>query len=521
MTGTRRAGAPAGIGRWLATTNHKDVGSLYLLFALAMFFAGVSMALAIQTELFQPGLQVLEPLLFNQMVTMHGLVMVFGAAMPAFVGLASWQIPLMIGAPDVAFPRMNSWSFWLLPFAFILLLSTLFMQKLGGAPSAGWTLYPPLSVQGGIGTDFAIMAIPMVGISAVLSAINIIATILNMRAPGMTLKKMPMFVWTWLITAFLLLAATPVLVGAVTMLLADRHFGTQFFNAAGGGDPVLWQHLFWFSGQLEIYALVLPAFGVVSTILPTFARKPLFGHASMVIAAVSIAFLSLISWGQHLFTVGMPTAGELFFMFSSMLIVVPVLVTVFCWVTTIWRGSMTFETPMLFALGVVLLFTVGGLSGFMLAIAPAAFQYQGTRVVVAHLHYVLVSGAGFAILGAAYYWLPKWTGYMYNERLGQWHFWLTAVGFNVAFFPQFLLGFAGMSRRVPDYALPFADFSRISTVGAFLLGFAQIVFVVVVWQSVRGGHRAEARAWEGAEGLEWALPSPPPYHSFAVAPKVK
>jgi len=510
---------PAGLMRWLTTTNHKDIGTLYLLFALVMFFIGGTMALVIRAELFQPGLQIVDPNFFNQMTTLHALVMIFGGVMPAFTGFANWQIPLMVGAPDMALPRLNNWSFWLLPFAFILLLSSLFVP--GGGPAGGWTLYPPLSVQGSMGTDFTILAIHMMGISSVLGAINVIATILNMRAPGMTLLKMPLFVWTWLITAFLLLAVMPVLAGAVTMLLTDRHFGTSFFNAAGGGDPVMFQHIFWFFGHPEVYILILPAFGIASQIIPTFARKPLFGYESMVYATASIAFLSFIVWAHHMFTVGMPLAGELFFMYATMMIAVPTGVKVFNWTATMWKGSMSFETPMLFAIAFVMLFTIGGFSGLMLAIVPADFQYHDTYFVVAHFHYVLVSGAVFAIIAGAYYWLPKWTGHMYNETLGKWHFWLSVIGFNLTFFPQHFLGLAGMPRRIPDYAIQFTEFNQWSSVGSFLFGFSQLLFVAVVIQAIRGGKKAEAKVWEGAEGLEWTVPSPAPYHTFATAPKIK
>ncbi len=509
---------PRGVTRWLTTTNHKDIGTLYLWFALIMFFVGGAMALVIRAELFQPGLQVVDPHFFNQMTTVHALVMVFGVVMPAFTGLANWQIPMMIGAPDMALPRLNNWGFWLLPPAATLMILSLFVP--GGGPAVGWTLYPPLSIQAGMGMDFTILSVHLLGISSILSSINIIATILNMRAPGMTLMKMPLFVWTWLVTAFLLLAAIPVLAGAVTMLLTDRHFGTHFFDAAGGGDPVLFQHVFWFFGHPEVYILVLPAFGVVSQVIPTFARKPLFGYNSMVYATATIAFLSFIVWAHHMYTVGMPLAGELFFMFATMLIAVPTGVKVFNWVATMWRGALSFETPMLFAVAFVFLFTIGGLSGLMLSIAPADFQYHDTYFVVAHFHYVLVSGAIFAILGGAYYWLPKWTGHMYNETLGKWHFWLTVIGFNIAFFPQHFLGLAGMPRRIPDYALQFTEFNQWSTVGAFLLGFAQLIFLYLVIQTIRGGERATDRVWEGAEGLEWTLPSPVPYHTFVMPPKV-
>ncbi|MER2527764.1 MAG: cytochrome c oxidase subunit I [Candidatus Competibacter denitrificans] len=512
-------GPPRGLTRWIYTTNHKDIGTLYLLFSLLMFFVGGSMALVIRAELFQPGLQIVNPDFFNQMTTMHALVMIFGAVMPAFVGLANWLVPMMIGAPDMALPRMNNWSFWIMPFAFTLLLSTLFLP--GGGPAGGWTLYPPLVLQTGDAFPFVILAVHMMGASSIMGAINIIATILNLRAPGMTLMKMPMFVWTWLITAYLLIAVMPVLAGSVTMLLTDKFFGTSFFNAGGGGDPVMFQHIFWFFGHPEVYIMILPAFGIISMIIPTFARKPLFGYASMVYATASIAFLSFIVWAHHMFTVGMPLAGELFFMYATMLIAVPTGVKVFNWISTMWRGAMTFETPMLFAIAFVVLFTIGGFSGLMLAMAPADFQYQDTYFVVAHFHYVLVPGAVFSIMAAAYYWLPKWTGHMYDEKLGQWHFWLSTIGVNVLFFPQHFLGLAGMPRRIPDYALQFTEFNMVSTVGAFMFGFSQILFAYNVIKTIRGGVKATDKVWEGADGLEWTLSSPPSYHTFTTAPEIR
>ncbi|HWP94905.1 MAG TPA: cytochrome c oxidase subunit I [Gammaproteobacteria bacterium] len=513
-------GPARGFLRWVFTTNHKDIGTLYLVFSLVMFFIGGTMAMVIRAELFQPGMQFVDPMFFNQMTTMHALIMVFGAVMPAFVGFANWMIPMMIGAPDMALPRLNNWSFWLLPFAFTLLLLTLFLP--GGAPAGGWTMYPPLVLQTGNALPFMVFAVHLMGISSVMGAINVIATILNMRAPGMTLLKMPLFVWTWLVTAYLLLAVMPVLAGAVTMLLTDKYFGTTFFSAAGGGDPVLFQHIFWFFGHPEVYIMILPAFGVVSQIIPTFARKPLFGYDSMVYATASIAFLSFIVWAHHMFTVGMPFAGNVFFMFTTMLIAVPTGVKVFNWVATMWRGAMTFETPMLFALAFVFLFTIGGFSGLMLAIAPADYQYHDTYFVVAHFHYVLVTGSIFALMGATYYWLPKWTGNMYNEKLAKFHFWMSAIWVNVLFFPQHFLGLAGMPRRIPDYSVQFADFNMISSIGGFMFGLSQLIFVWVIVDCIRGGSgKATARVWEGAHGLEWELPSPPPYHSWEQAPAVK
>ena len=513
-------GPAKGIMRWVFTTNHKDIGTMYLWFAFTMLFIGGTMALIIRSELFQPGMQLIEPEFFNQMTTMHGLIMVFGAIMPAFVGLANWMVPLMVGAPDMALPRMNNWSFWILPFAFGMLLLTLFTEA--GAPNFGWTFYAPLSTTyAPSSVTYFIFGVHMMGISSIMGAINIIATILNLRAPGMTLMKMPLFIWTWLITAYLLIAVMPVLAGVVTMMLMDIHFGTSFFDAAGGGDPVLFQHVFWFFGHPEVYIMILPAFGIVSQIIPTFARKPLFGYASMVYATSSIAFLSFIVWAHHMFTVGMPLQTELFFMYATMLIAIPTGVKVFNWVSTMFRGSMTFETPMLFALAFVVLFTIGGFSGLMLAIAPADFQYHDTYFVVAHFHYVLVPGALFGIIAGVYYWLPKWTGHYYNENLGKFHFWMSFIGVNVTFFPMHFVGLAGMPRRIPDYALQFADFNAIATVGAFVFGFSQLIFLFLLIKTIRGGEKATDQVWEGAEGLEWTIPSPAPYHTFAEPPHVK
>ena len=513
-------GPAKGLSRWLFTTNHKDIGSMYLWFSFAMFFLGGIFALVIRAELFQPGIQIVEPAFFNQMTTMHGLVMVFGAVMPAFVGLANWMIPMMIGAPDMALPRMNNWSFWILPFAFLMLVSTLFME--GGGPNFGWTFYAPLSTKyAPPSVTFFIFAVHIAGASSIMGAINIVATIINMRAPGMTLMKMPMFVWTWLITAYLLIAVMPVLAGVVTMMLMDIHFNTSFFDAAGGGDPVLFQHVFWFFGHPEVYIMILPAFGIVSEIIPTFSRKPLFGYSSMVYATASIAFLSFIVWAHHMFTVGMPLMGELVFMYATMLIAVPTGVKVFNWVATMWRGAMTFETPMLFSIAFVILFTVGGFSGLMLSIAPSDFQYHDTYFVVAHFHYVLVPGAIFSITAAVYYWLPKWTGHMYNEALAKTHFWLAFIGLNVTFFPMHFSGLAGMPRRYADYNPLYADWNMISSVGAFLFGAAQVLFLYIVIRTVLGGRKATAGVWDGSHGLEWTVPSPAPYHTFTTPPEVR
>lgn len=506
---------------WLFTTNHKDIGTLYLLLSLFMLFYGGAMALLIRLQLFQPGAHFFDPNFYNVLVTVHGLIMVFGVIMPAFVGLANWMVPMMIGAPDMALPRLNNWSFWILPFAFTLLSISLFVS--GGGPNFGWTLYAPLSTTyGPPSTDYLIVAIHLMGISSVLGAINIIATITNMRAPGMTWMKMPLFVWTWFITAFLLIGAMPVFAGVVTMILFDRHFGTSFFNAAGGGDPIMYQHLFWFFGHPEVYIMILPAFGIVSEVIPTFSRKKLFGYHFMVAAVAAIAFLSYIVWGHHMFTAGMAVGTQVYFMYITMLIAVPTGVKVFNWVATMWKGALTFETPMLFAIAFVVLFTIGGFSGLMLAIVPADYQYQDTYFVVAHFHYVLVAGALLSIFCAVYYWLPKWSGRYYNETLGKWHFWLTVIAVNITFFPMHFLGLAGMPRRITDYALQYTEFNMAASVGAFMLGLAQLIFLYNVISTMLGkGKPADGKVWEGSHGLEWTLASPAPYHSFSTPPDMK
>lgn len=508
------------IVRWVFSTNHKDIGTLYLWFSLIMLFIGGIMAILFRAELFQPGLQFMQPDFFNQLITMHALIMVFGAVMPAFTGLANWMIPLMVGAPDMAMPRMNNLSFWILPFAFGILISTFFLE--GPAPNFGWTMYAPLSTTfGPDSTDFLIFSVHLMGISSIMGAINVIATVLNMRAPGMSLFKMPIFCWSWLITAFLLIAVMPVLAGAVTMMLTDRHFGTSFFNAAGGGDPLLYQHIFWFFGHPEVYIMILPAFGVISHVIPTFSRKKIFGYNFMVFAIIVIALLSFLVWAHHMFVSGLPLGGELFFMYATMLIAVPTGIKVFNWIATMFKGSISFETPMLFAIGFVFLFTIGGFSGVMLAMVPADYQYHDTYFVVAHFHYVLVPGALFSLFAAVYYWLPKWSGRMYSEMLGKIHFWTSVVFVNLTFFPMHFLGLAGMPRRIPDYALQFTDFNMLATIGAVFFGLSQLIFVYNIFWTLRKGKQATAQVWEGAEGLEWTVPSPAPAHTFTVPPVIK
>jgi cytochrome c oxidase subunit 1 len=401
-----------------------------------------------------------------------------------------------------------------------MLAGSFFMP--GGAPAAGWTLYAPLTLQMGPSMDAGIFAMHILGASSIMGSINIIVTILNMRAPGMTLMKMPMFVWTWLITAYLLIAVMPVLAGAITMTLTDRHFGTTFFNPAGGGDPVMYQHIFWFFGHPEVYIMILPAFGIVSHIVPAFARKRLFGYASMVYATASIAILSFVVWAHHMYATGMPVTGQLFFMYATMLISVPTGVKVFNWIATMWRGSMTFETPMLFAVGFIFVFTMGGFTGLICSMAPIDMQIQDTYYIVAHFHYVLVAGSLFAMFAGFYYWCPKWTGVMYNEGRGKLHFWWTLISFNVTFFPMHFLGLAGMPRRYADYPMQFADFNMVASIGAFAFGFAQVYFFLfIVLPAMQGkGEKAAQRPWEAAEGLEWEVPSPAPFHTFENPPKL-
>ena len=512
---------PHGFRRWLFATNHKDIGTMYLIFSFVSLLAGGVMALGIRLELFQPGLQFFRPEFFNQLTTMHGLVMVFGAIMPAFVGFANWMVPLQIGAADMAFARMNNFSFWILPVAAMLLFGSFLVP--GGAPSGGWTIYAPLSLQMGPGMDMAIFALHLLGASSIMGSINIIVTILNMRAPGMTLMKMPMFCWTWLITAYLLIAVMPVLAGAITMVLTDRHFGTSFFSAVGGGDPVMFQHIFWFFGHPEVYIMILPAFGIVSEIVPVFSRKTLFGYSSMVYATSSIAILSFIVWAHHMFATGMPVTGQLFFMYATMLIAVPTGVKIFNWVATMWKGSLTFETPMLWAIGFIFVFTMGGFTGLILALAPIDIGVQDTYYVVAHFHYVLVAGSLFAMFAGFYYWCPKWTGYMASEARGKIHFWSSMIFFNLTFFPMHFLGLAGMPRRYADYPTQFADFNMVASIGALGFGLSQVYFLLfVVMPAYRGqGQKAAKNPWDGAKGLEWTIPSPAPHHTFETPPSAE
>jgi len=522
-------GPPKGLARWLYSTNHKDIGTMYLIFSLVMLFLGGASAMLLRAELFQPGLQILEPDLYNNLLTNHALIMVFGVVMPAAAGMANWMIPLMIGAPDMALPRLNNFSFWLLPFAAIMLiLSTIapyVFPNAGTAVNTGWTIYPPLSVQVGMGMDFAIFTLHILGISSILAAINIVTTIVNMRAPGLTWMQLPLFVWAWLLTALLLIMIMPVLAGGVTMLLFDRHFGTAFFDAAGGGDPVLFQHLFWFFGHPEVYVLLLPSIGVMGMVVPTFSRKPLFAYKPLVYSMIFLTCLGMVVWAHHQYTVGMSQGVTTYFMIGTILISIPVGYMLFSFIFTMWRGSLTFETPMLFAVAIILMFSFAGVTGVMLAVVPADLQYHDSYFVVAHFHYALIPGALFGLYAGVFYWLPKWTGHMYDERLGKIFFWWTTISFNLTFFVQHFSGLAGMPRRIADYSPIYAEFNVISSIGAFAFGLSHLLFLYIIIKTIRGGKQAEAKPWEGAQigtpGLEWTLSSPPPFHSFTTPPVLK
>ena len=532
---------PAFFARWFMSTNHKDIGTLYLIFAIIAGIIGGVLSGMMRVELAEPGIQYLDTFArwfgaqnpdfnatlhtWNVLITAHGLIMVFFMVMPAIIGgFGNWFVPLMIGAPDMAFPRMNNISYWLTVAGFISLLCSAFVPGgTGNGAGTGWTVYAPLSTSGSPGpsVDFAIFSLHLAGAASIMGAVNFITTIFNMRAPGMTLHKMPLFVWSVLVTAFLLLLALPVLAAAITMLITDRNFGTTFFDAAGGGDPVLYQHLFWFFGHPEVYIMILPGFGIVSQVISTFSKKPVFGYLGMAYAMVAIGVVGFIVWAHHMYTTGLSVNTKMYFTAATMVIAVPTGIKIFSWIATMWGGSLEFKSPMVWAIGFIFLFTVGGVTGVVLANGGIDDVLHDTYYVVAHFHYVLSLGAVTALFCGFYYWFPKMSGRWHSEFLSHVHFWVFFVGVNMIFFPMHFLGLQGMPRRYPDYAAAFAEWNHVATIGYFIMAASIVVWLINIVYAFTMGKKAEGNYWgEGATTLEWTLSSPPPFHQFETLPVI-
>jgi len=512
---------PGGWLAWLTTTDHKRIGIMYLVLTVLFLLLGGVEALLIRSQLAVPDNTLIDPGTYNGLVSMHGSTMIFLVLVPVWAGFGNYIVPLMIGARDMAFPRLNALSFWLLFFAGTTFYTSLFFEP----PQAGWTSYAPLSddafsPSGGV--DAWIFMVHLTSLSSMLGAINFVATIHNMRAPGMSWGRLPLFIWTILVYSYLLIIALPSLTAAVTMLLTDRHFGTAFFDPAGGGDPLLWQHLFWFFGHPEVYIMVLPAFGIISEVLPVFARKPIFGYKAIAVSTVAIAFLSALVWAHHMFTTPTPTVVLAFFMLSSFTIAVPTGIKIFNWLATLWRGQIILKTPLLFAAAFLALFPMGGITGVIMAIFPVDWQLHDTYFIVAHFHYVLFGGSAFALMAGLYYWFPKITGRMFSEALGKLSFWFMFIGFNVTFLIQHSAGLSGMPRRVYRYSeeLGVSGYNLVSTIGSFILGIGVVMVVANLLWSAKRGRRAGNDPWKG-NTLEWFTPSPPPPNNFDVIPRVR